>query len=344
MKRRIYKLIILLIIANTLLCSCTGNVNKKDESENTFSSETIGKDEIQEKIFIEWINRQNTFYWQSIPQAAKYELYIDTNKYGTTSETRYEIEKLSLGEHTVKVIALDLNNKEITQTTQNFEYIGLDETKALNKAKNDLVYSIVKISIKKYNTSLTFIKKDEVSASTWGVICKKNGNTYWAICYSPLLVSSKQYDKTIITVEDEHGNEFTGIEINPTNAKDRILGVVSFQSNQEILPVVDISMNLADSEDILIVRPNAQPIGQIAHIDHFGEKQIIDGIQTKNNMISTDVKGTSLGYPVFDANYSFIGIILSSSTDGICFMQLKEILRYIDTDLQQKAYTLGSPW
>ena len=192
MKKTICIILVLITILTTFI-SC-------NESEIlTIQNETQDTTTDNEKIlYIEYSGYGEFIVWNEIERVDYYEILLDGNTKIETIDNYYSTSDLEIGEHRVTINAIK-NKSKITAAMLNFEVKGIKEEN-LNQISTELSYSLVNISIERYNTSLGIIKSDEISEGTQGVICKKNESTYWVICYSTTLRLDKNYDKTNINI------------------------------------------------------------------------------------------------------------------------------------------------
>lgn len=286
-----------------------------------------------EKLSAYYYGYDESLIWKNIKNIDYYELYINNENKIKTEQDFYYLGHLTEGQYSVKINAIK-NSKIIASDIVDF-YKGIPEEK-LKTAEIGLKCSIVEVHITRYNVSLGILKKDEETELAYGFIYKNNENEYWTVSYSKLLRSSKSFDKTEIIIKDEFGNEYEGIEDFPTNIEERILSIVKFKSNKK-LPTVTLGTETVKDQYIVHIN-NTDNNATVGKISGNSDRSKINNIYTKSILVETNLKFAIIGTPIFNSNFEFIGIIVPNSNDTtICFMQLKEILGYIDIDLQKEC-------
>ena len=330
--RKIISIISIIALIATLTSCNNNNIHKND---STIKS-TIKESETEEKkLYIEYNGYMECIQWTRIEDATSYQIFFDNDNPITIQDNYFSTSNMKFGYHKVTINAIK-NSKTILSGTSEFVIEGITEAQAKDALKK-LSPSIVSISTQKYNTTLGIIQSNKETETVEGIICYNNGNTYWAICYSPLLRTNINYDKTKINITDDYGNEYTGTEINPTNIKNRILTVISFSSKIN-LPTVNFGMKLNGNSKYILkyqISPKKTQIGKINLPTNFAT---INGTRTQNHLIGTTFDTTTYGQVVFNCKFEFIGIIVPNYEEKpISFMQLKEVLGYIDIDLQKKC-------
>ena len=345
MKKLIAILIVLVIITITIT-SLIGCKNKEEIlTEQKTSSETHIE---SEKLNIEYYARGEWIEWNNINDVKEYIVKVDDKISYETTNSIWENTNLSLGKHKIEVIAIKKDNTTVSEI-QEIEVIGIKPQQIYNLDK-EVRDSTVRVKVEQYNKRLGIFKKDEKLAYETGIICQKKNNQYIAVCYCPNLKNGKTYDVTKISVTDNYGNEYEATEITPTQTttttattkiNDRILTVITFTATKKTLPVVDLGLDCIEYSNDLFTINNADVHDCASGEEKRPAKRIqIDGKQTVCEVIeiTTPYKdNVHVGDAVFDIEKQFIGIIVLKTDEKIVYMQLKEILGYIDNNLQKEC-------
>ena len=332
MKKLLATFFAIVILFSLQSCGSKNKGKIQGSENNIVDSNELPKDN---KLYLSYSGYDECIYWTKIETADYYEVQFDQGKENQTEDKFYTTENLKIGNHNVIVKAIK-DNQTITTENLSFKIEGITE-EDIEKNKKKIFETEVEIYIEKYNLKLGFIKTDKITDGSQGIICKKQGNEYWAICYSALLQSSTKYDKTDITIEDEYGNKYKGKEINPTGIKEKILTVVSFTSEKE-LPVVDFNLSLCDSRYLVKVSKGTNPRASIGKYYGNSDFATIEGKKTKNILVMTTFESAKHGSAIFNQRFELIGIVVENpNSNRISFIQGKEILLYIDKELAERS-------
>lgn len=345
MIKRILALLFVFIIPFSIF-GCDDDIPKISNKKKNQEQENLEKDEENKNILKYAKPYYNTesknIVWDKVENAEEYEIkiyLINQTITKKTTETYFDVSNLSPGTFSVSIKPISSNKKYETGKEIKYEIKipGFNQTLAREKVKEELRYSIVFIKITRYNTILG-IKTDKQTEQIEGVICKKNNNTYWIATNSPLLQSNTKYDKTEIIIKDSYGNEYTGTKINPTNTSKNLISIIQFNSNIQ-LPTVNFAKDQAftNEEIMLISNYEITNYAQFVYVTDF-KKSTNNNIKTEYDIVITNrVNNSNFSVAVFNDEYQLIGISININNNKFCYIQIREILEYIDKELANKT-------
>ena len=327
MKKYIAFLITIAMIT-LIFSSCNPNSNKNQNTNNkNLNKENKISTTVKEnyefsttKIYYEM--RGDYISWDKIENADGYYITINNQDKIKTTDTYYSLKGYKPGMYTVTIEPYDNENvyKVKNTSTKEFRINGFEnEVEAKLKATQELVNYIVEIEITKYNKGFLGIKKDKITEITEGVICQKEGTIYTSITYSQLLKDNTKYDNTEIIIRDVYGNKYDGTISEPSSnqIKDGFLTVIKFKQKNKELPVANISKEIGNIEDAILVSSPFSKTTTSAIIVHFEDMQYVreNNLKCRYQVIITDQKwATPPVYKIaFDEFYNFIGITITNS-------------------------------
>lgn len=339
MIKRILALLFVILIPLSII-SCDNDIPKikaKNKSNKNVENTYVMK---YPKAYYDIESKE--IKWDAVDKAEEYEIniYLINETINTkTQNTYYDVSNLTPGIFSVSIKPIDTDNKYKAgkETKYNVKIPGFNKDMAYEKVEEELIYSIVLITVTRYDSFLG-IKTNKTVEQKEGVICKKSNGSYWAITNCPLLKSNTKYDKTEITVKDTHNNTYTGTEINPTNISNGILSVISFNSNIQ-LPIVNFAEGIGiNNEEVMFVsRYQFTNKAQFAKTTEI-QPSTNNDISTKYHVVITDkINNSSFSVATFNDEYELIGITVNLKNNQYCFIQIKEILEYIDKELAEKT-------
>ncbi len=341
MKKLLASLLSIIILSISMI-SC--QIDNYNENITTDKQEEITEKNQEKKI----LQRPRVYYefwekrigWDTVPNAIRYTIVINDKKVATTTNTFYPVDDYEPGKYKIDIIpeASHALYEAGEPNPQVIKITGINEEEAKKKIEEELKYSLVKINILQYDSFLG-IKTNKNEIVIDGIILYKKDNKYKAICYAESLIT-KNYEKTEIKVIDKFDNEYVGSLTPAADINEEILSVITFYTNKN-LPTAPLPYDIFNSKEIVILEKyfyNNRPLfAEITNTDICH----VNGIRTKYDAINTNVEfqnRTSL--PVFNSDYDLIGLTIPSnnSKENLKFIQIKELLSYIDKDL---AKTVG---